>query len=70
MTAGKTFDCVQYKRRVQQKHAAEHAGLTSEQRAQRRAQWLAESDNPAARLWRAMEAKREPAAIGREGTTK
>ena len=59
MTITKTFDCVEYKRAIQERHIAETQGLTPEQTAARRRQWLSESDNPAARLWREMVLKRE-----------
>ena len=59
MTITKAFDCVEYKYAIQERHIAETQGLTSEQKTQRRRQWLDESDNPAARLWREMALKQE-----------
>ena len=61
MTTEKPFDCVEYKRVVQAKHAIENRPLSPEEKQQRRAQWLDESDNPAARLWREMNKKQKVA---------
>jgi hypothetical protein len=54
MTISNAFDCVEYKHAIQERHIAETQGLTSEQKTQRRRQWLEQSDNPAAKLWREM----------------
>ncbi len=51
------FDCMAYKRAIQEKLFQESAGLTLEEEARQRAVWLATSDNPAAALWRELEAK-------------
>jgi len=56
MKKQETFDCVMYKRAVQAKHAAANRGLSGEEKMRRRAQWLEDSDNPAARLWRELAA--------------
>ena len=52
MSKKKEFDCVEYKRSIQAKHAADTQTLGPEEKAEHRARWLAESENPAARLWR------------------
>lgn len=52
MTTKKEFDCIEYKRAIQAKHAAETRTLSPNEKTTRRAQWLAESDNQAAQLWR------------------
>lgn len=52
MKMEKTFDCIAYKRAIQAKHAAANRGLSGEEKMRRRAEWLEDSDNPAARLWR------------------
>jgi hypothetical protein len=62
MTSDKPFDCVEYKRAIQARHAAESGALRPEEKLQRRTQWLSRSDNPAARLWREMN-KRQPSAV-------
>lgn len=62
MTHIKSFDCVEYKRAIQDRHAAETQGLTPDQKMMRRQQWLKDSDNPAARLWREMISKQETVA--------
>ena len=62
MTPEKDFDCIEYKRAIQRKHFAETRGMTSEQQAKRRQEWLRTSDNPAARAWRNLIAKQEAAA--------
>jgi hypothetical protein len=59
MTPDKPFDCIEYKRAVQCRHAAETQGISSRQKTERRQQWLKESDHPAARLWREMNVKQE-----------
>ncbi len=59
MTPTKLFDCVEYKRTIQERHVAETRGLKPEERTLRRQQWLKESDNPAALLWREMAQKQE-----------
>jgi len=62
MTQPKSFDYVEYKRSIQQRHAAETRNMNSRQKSASRLQWLKESDNPAARLWREMSAKQAEAA--------
>ena len=42
---------------IQEKLYRETQGLTLEEKARQRAEWLATSDNPAARLWREMTAR-------------
>jgi hypothetical protein len=59
MNSEKPFDCIEYKRAIQCRHAAETQDISARQRTERRQQWLMESDHPAARLWREMNAKRE-----------
>ena len=61
MTKKKHFDCVAYKRAVQEKHFADTQGLSGEQKINARTQWLENSHNPAAKLWRRMTQKREAA---------
>jgi hypothetical protein len=56
----KPFDCVAYKRAIQEKHAAATQGLSPQEKTRQRRQWLSQSDNPAARLWREMKSKQEP----------
>jgi hypothetical protein len=57
MTSEERFDCVEYKRAVQARHAAECGTLSPDQKRERRTQWLRESENPAARLWRELNKK-------------
>jgi hypothetical protein len=59
MMITKEFDCVEYKCAIQERHIVETQGLTPDQRTLRRRQWLEESDNPAARLWREMSLEHE-----------
>ena len=59
MTCDKPFDCIEYKRSIQCRLAAETQGISARQKRERRQQWLKESDHPAARLWREMSAKRD-----------
>jgi len=54
MSSDKPFDCVEYKRAVQARHAAESRTLSPDEKREQRTQWLSGSDNPAARLWREM----------------
>lgn len=61
MKTRKAFDCIEYKRAIQQKHAAENRGLSREERRRRRAKWLKSSDNAAAALWREMVMRQETA---------
>jgi hypothetical protein len=63
MTSPKTFDCVEYKHAIQERHIAETQGLKPEQKTLRRQQWLKESDNPAAQLWREMAQGQEVASV-------
>ena len=62
MKYDKSFDCVAYKRAIQEKHLAATQGLSHRERARQRQQWLNQSDNPAVRLWRKMNAKQAPVA--------
>jgi len=57
MKKGKVFHCVEYKQDIQARHAKENRKLSLEERIQRRSDWLENSDNPAARLWRQMSRK-------------
>ena len=50
----KRFDCVEYKRLVQARRAAESRTLSHDEKRDQRTQWLSRSDNPAAQLWREM----------------
>jgi hypothetical protein len=59
----KPFDCVEYKHAIQQQHIAETQGMKPEQKTLLRRQWLKESKNPAAQLWREMTQKQEAAAV-------
>jgi hypothetical protein len=68
MSANKPFDCVEYKRAIQARHAAEDQALGPEEKSQRRAQWLSHSDNPAARLWREMQQRQQAAVTARPGS--
>ncbi len=63
MTSEKSFDCIAYKRAVQSRHVAETQGFTARQKTERRRQWLAESNHPAAQLWREMNSRQEPTTI-------
>ncbi len=63
MRTKRDFKCVDYKRRVQEKHAAEAVGLTPQEKTQRRSQWLRESENAAARMWRKLSARQESAVL-------
>lgn len=62
MNSQKPFDCIEYKRAIQEKHASGFAGLRPEEVLQKRGEWLEQSDNPAARLWRKMKQKQQQAA--------
>lgn len=59
MNQVKTFDCVAYKCAIQEKHAAATQGLSDHEKTRQRQEWLHQSDNPAARLWREMSARQE-----------
>ncbi len=59
----KAFDCVEYKREIQEKHAAENAGLSGEEKINRRREWLEKSDNPAAVAWRLLKEKQSAEII-------
>ena len=52
MMKTKTFDCVEMKRAIQEKHACEYAGMTSEEVAQHIQRKLAASDSPIAKWFR------------------
>lgn len=65
MTNNQPFDCVEYKRAIQAKHAAESGTLSPEEKLTRRTQWLNQSDNPAAQLWREMKKRQEAAVSSR-----
>ena len=54
---------MEYQRAIQERHIAEAQGLKPEQKTLRRQQWLDESDNPAAQLWREMALKQDVAAV-------
>lgn len=56
---------MEYKRAIQAKHAAENAGLSPEERLRRLDDWLENSDNPAAQLWRTL-VERKCVPAGRE----
>ena len=62
MNQARSFDCVAYKRAIQEKHEAATRGLSPHEKARQRQQWLNQSNNPAARLWREMISKQESAA--------
>lgn len=62
MTAEKPFDCIAYKRAVQEKHAEQNRDLAPTEKTRRRAEWLKKSNNPAARLWRDMLKKQKTPA--------
>jgi hypothetical protein len=64
MSKDKPFDCVDYKRSVQERHAEEQKGLSAEERIRLRAEWLEKSDNPAAKAWRMM-CKKNPASCAK-----
>lgn len=59
MTTNEQFDCIEYKRAIQAKHAAETQALSAREKIERRAQWLAESRSKAAQLWREMKNKQQ-----------
>jgi len=52
MKKGKTFDCVEMKRAILEKHAREYAGMTSEEVAEHIQRKLAASDSPVAQWFR------------------
>jgi hypothetical protein len=57
MNSERPFDCIEYKRAIQCRHAAETQGISAPQKTERRQRWLKESDHPAAQLWREMNAR-------------
>ncbi len=61
MKTDKPFDCIAYKRGIQEKHATENRDLSPEEKIRRRTEWLEKSSNPAARLWRRLRARKESA---------
>ena len=66
MSKKKAFDCIEYKRAIQAKHAAETAGLSVDEEIKRRQEWLATSDNPAAQLWRKMKEAQAASSAAKE----
>lgn len=54
MKSQKTFDCLEYKRAIQAKHAENRAGLPSSVVAKDRRNWLDTSSEAIPRLWREM----------------
>ena len=52
MRKAKNFDCVRMKDEIHEKLRQEEAGLTDEEIAQRRAQWIETSDDPLAQWFR------------------
>ena len=47
-----TYDCVEMKRAIQEKHACEYAGMASEEVAEHIQRKLAASDSPVAKWFR------------------
>jgi len=62
MMKSKTFDCVEMKRAIQEKHAREYAGMTSEEVAEHIQRKLAASDSPVAKWFRESTSARVPPA--------
>ena len=54
MKAEKAFDCVEMKTAIQAKVREKYAGLSEEEIARRRRQWLETSDEPLPRWWRSL----------------
>ena len=59
MKKQKTFDCIEYKRKIQSEHATQEEGLSDKEIIKKRTDWLETSDNPAAKLWRELKAKKQ-----------
>ncbi|HEY4759854.1 MAG TPA: hypothetical protein VIH42_04670 [Thermoguttaceae bacterium] len=54
MKKNKQFDCVEMKNAIQAQLRKEHEGLTDEEIARRRREWLETSDDPLAKWWRSI----------------
>ncbi|MGD0517296.1 MAG: hypothetical protein ABSA26_07135 [Thermoguttaceae bacterium] len=54
MKKNKSFDCVQMKYELQARMAKKYEGLTDEEIARRRREWLEKSDDPLAKWWRSI----------------
>lgn len=66
MSKNKTFDCVQMKNELQASLAKKYEGLSDQEIARRRKEWLETSDNPLAKWWRSIPAS--PVSVHPEGT--
>jgi hypothetical protein len=54
MKMNKNFDCVEMKNAIQAKIRKENEGLSDEEIARRRHEWLEKSDDPLAQWWRSL----------------
>jgi hypothetical protein len=54
MKKNKEFDCVEMKNAIQAKIRKENEGLSDEEIARRRREWLETSDDPLAQWWRSL----------------
>jgi hypothetical protein len=54
MKKNKEFDCVEMKNAIQAQLRKENEGLTDEEIARRRREWLETSDDPLAKWWRSI----------------
>jgi hypothetical protein len=54
MKKNKDFDCVEMKNELQARLAKKYEGLSDEEIARRRKEWLEKSDDPLAKWWRSI----------------
>jgi hypothetical protein len=59
----KDFNCVQMKNELQARMAERYKGLSDEEIARRRREWLEKSDDPLAKWWRSIPAPNTPATM-------
>jgi hypothetical protein len=64
MKINKSFDCVEMKNAIQAQLRKENEGLTDEEIARRRREWLEKSDDPLAKWWRSIPAPQRSAPRG------
>lgn len=57
MKSQKTFDCLEYKRTIQAKHAENQAGLPPAVVSRERQNWLSTSSETMPKLWREMKSR-------------
>ncbi|MGA2796881.1 MAG: hypothetical protein ABSE63_04830 [Thermoguttaceae bacterium] len=62
MKKNKSFDCVQMKNELQARMAKKYEGLSDEEIARRRREWLDNSDDPLAKWWRSLPAPKSSAS--------